>query len=61
MRGDWGVSTTNPGADAIEPILDALPATLELMLLALVVSAVLGVAFGVVSATRPGSAGPTSR
>ena len=56
VRGDWGVSATNRGVDAIEPIRDALPATLELMLLALVVSAVLGVALGVVSATRSGSA-----
>jgi peptide/nickel transport system permease protein len=53
VRGDWGVSATNQGVDAIEPIMDALPATLELMLLALVVSALLGTALGVVGATRP--------
>ncbi len=54
VQGDWGVSATNSGVNAIEPVRDALPATLELMLLALVVSAVLGVALGVVSATRAG-------
>jgi peptide/nickel transport system permease protein len=56
VRGDWGVSATNRGVDAIEPIRDALPATIELMLLALVVSAVLGVALGVIGAVRPGAA-----
>lgn len=54
VRGDWGVSATNGGVDAIEPIRAALPATLELMLLALVASAVLGIALGVFSATRAG-------
>lgn len=56
VRGDWGVSTTNRGVDAIEPILDALPATLELMLLALAVSAAAALIIAVVSATRAGSA-----
>jgi peptide/nickel transport system permease protein len=55
VRGEWGVSAANSGADASEPILDALPATLELMLLALVLSALLGGALGVWSASRPGS------
>jgi peptide/nickel transport system permease protein len=53
VRGDWGVSATNKGVDAIEPIRAAIPATLELMLLALVVSAILAVALGVLSAVRP--------
>lgn len=57
LRGDWGVSTTNRGRDAIEPIMDALPATLELMLLALVVSAVLALVVGVVSAVGQGGPG----
>ncbi|MGD9571167.1 MAG: ABC transporter permease [Thermoleophilia bacterium] len=56
LRGDWGVSTTDRGRDAIEPIMDALPATLELMLLALALSAVLAVVIGVVSARREGTA-----
>lgn len=56
VQGDWGVSATNRGADAVEPILDALPATLELMLVSTAVSAVLAVALGVASATRAGSA-----
>lgn len=56
LRGEWGVSTSTPGVDAREPILAALPATLELMLLALLLSGVLAVAIGVISATRPGSA-----
>jgi peptide/nickel transport system permease protein len=56
VQGDWGVSATNAGLDASEAIWDALPATLELMLLALVLSVVLGTALGVLSATRPYSA-----
>jgi ABC-type dipeptide/oligopeptide/nickel transport system permease component len=55
VQGDWGLSTANPGAGARETIVAAIPATLELMGLAIVVSAVLGVTFGVLSATRPGS------
>lgn len=53
VRGDWGLSATNSGESAREIITRALPATIELMGLALVVSAVLGVALGVVSARRP--------
>ena len=53
LRGDWGVSTTD-GRDAVEPVLDALPATLELMLLALVLSAAVALVVAVVSATRAG-------
>lgn len=56
LHGDWGVSATNAGVDASEVIADALPATLELMLLALVVSVALGTALGTLSATRPYSA-----
>ena len=56
VQGDWGVSATNKGVDAIEPIRAAIPATLELMLLALVVSAILAAALGVLSAVRPYSA-----
>ena len=56
VQGEWGVSATNAGLDASEAIWDALPATLELMLLALVLSVVLGTALGVLSATRPYSA-----
>lgn len=56
VHGDWGVSATNRGVDAIEPIRAAIPATIELMLLALVVSAILAAALGVVSAVRPYSA-----
>jgi peptide/nickel transport system permease protein len=60
VRGDWGVSTANRGVDAIEPIADALPATVELMLLATVLSAVLALVLGVVSARRPHGPGDTS-
>lgn len=55
VRGDWGLSATNQGAGALATIGDAVPATLELMGLALVVSTLLGVALGVLSATRPHS------
>jgi peptide/nickel transport system permease protein len=53
VRGDWGVSTTNRGVDASQPIREALPATLELMLLAIIVSAIVAVVLGVLSARRP--------
>jgi ABC-type dipeptide/oligopeptide/nickel transport system permease component len=53
LSGDWGVSTASPGSSALGLIGDALPATIELMLLALVVSTVVGITIGVVSATRP--------
>lgn len=54
VRGDWGVSTANRGVDATVPIRDALPATVELMVLAAVLSAGLALLLGVVSARRPG-------
>jgi peptide/nickel transport system permease protein len=54
VRGEWGVSATNRGVDASEPILAAIPATLELMLLALAVSAAGALAVALVSARRPG-------
>jgi peptide/nickel transport system permease protein len=60
LRGDWGVSTANRGVDAIEPIADALPATVELMLLATVLSVALALVLGVVSARRPHGPGDTS-
>ena len=53
LRGDWGVSTSSPGSSALGLIGDALPATIELMLLGLVVSTVVGVLIGVACATRP--------
>jgi len=56
VRGEWGVSATNGGVDAITPIARAIPATVELMLIALVLSAVLATALGVFAATRPRSA-----
>ena len=53
LRGDWGVSTSSPGSSSLGLIGDALPATIELMLLGLVVSTVVGVLIGVACATRP--------
>lgn len=53
LRADWGVSATNGGDNALHVIGGAIPATLELMLLALVLSAVLAAALGILSATRP--------
>jgi len=53
VQGDWGVSTSRPGTSAIDLIGSALPATVELMLAALIVSTVLGITIGVVCATRP--------
>jgi peptide/nickel transport system permease protein len=54
VRGDWGVSATDRGVDAIVPIRDALPATIELMLLATVVATLLTLVVAVASADRPG-------
>ena len=53
VRGDWGLSATHRGAGALETIGGAVPATLELMGLALLVSALAGVGIGVVCALRP--------
>lgn len=53
LRGDFGRSTSNgmPVADAIGR---ALPVTLELAFLAVLVASVVGIAFGVVAALRQG-------
>jgi peptide/nickel transport system permease protein len=50
-RGDFGYSTSNsePVSDAI---LERLPATLELMGTSLVVSLLIGIAFGIISAVK---------
>lgn len=53
LRGDWGTSlaTKQP---VLAEILDRLPATLELIGLAIALAAVLGVTLGVIAARRPG-------
>ena len=51
FRGDMGVSLFN-NQPVTEQILDALPHTLELALTALLISTVLGVTLGVISALR---------
>lgn len=56
VQGDWGLSATNQGAGAFGIVTGAIPATLELMVLAIALSAVVGISLGVVSATRPLSA-----
>ena len=51
VHGDFGYSTSNSETVG-QAILERLPATLELMLTALVVSIVVGVIFGIISAVK---------
>lgn len=53
VRGDWGYSLTTKRS-VLGEIADRLPATLELIGAAMVLAAVLGIALGVMAATRPG-------
>jgi len=52
VRGDWGWSTMN-STTVTAAIQDRLPATLELMGVSLVVSLIIGLAFGLLAAVRP--------
>ena len=52
VTGDWGWSTMN-STPAREAIFERLPATLELMGVALVVSIALGLIFGIIAAVKP--------
>jgi peptide/nickel transport system permease protein len=52
VRGDFGYSTSN-SMPVLDAILDRMPATLELMGSALVVSLVVGVSMGIYSALNP--------
>ncbi len=51
VRGDFGYSTSN-SEPVSQAILERVPATIELMLTALVISIVIGVTFGIVSAVK---------
>jgi peptide/nickel transport system permease protein len=53
-RGDLGLSLTT-GQPVAQELLQRLPASLEIVLLALVLACVVGVPLGVMAATRPGS------
>lgn len=53
-RGDLGVSWAT-GRPVIDEIIDRLPASIEMTLLGLLLSIIVAVPLGVVSATRPGS------
>jgi peptide/nickel transport system permease protein len=55
VRGDWGWSTMN-STSVTTAIVQRLPATLELMGVSLVVSLIIGLAFGILAAVRPYSA-----
>jgi peptide/nickel transport system permease protein len=54
VRGDFGTSTQS-GASALRVVLERLPATVELALLALLVAALLGGTAGILAAMRPNS------
>jgi peptide/nickel transport system permease protein len=54
LKGDFGKSTRYR-RPALDLVLSRLPATLQLALLAFAISIMLGITFGVISATKPGS------
>lgn len=54
LTGNLGVSTTS-GAPVSSLVAEALPVTLELALLSVIIGTVIGVAIGVFAAARPGS------
>jgi len=54
VRGDFGISTRF-GSPALPVVLERLPATMEVALLAMLVAALLGGAAGIVAAMRPNS------
>jgi peptide/nickel transport system permease protein len=53
-RGDFGVSLTT-GQPVLQELLARLPASLEMVLLALLLSCAVAIPLGVMAATRPGS------
>ncbi len=53
-RGDMGLSLTT-GQPVLQELLSRLPASLEMVLLALVLSCAIALPLGVMAATRPGS------
>lgn len=54
LRGDWGNSLST-GQPVLSDLARRLPASLELTLLALILSCAIAVPLGVMAATRPGS------
>jgi ABC-type dipeptide/oligopeptide/nickel transport system permease component len=54
LRGDLGLSLTT-GQPVLQELLARLPASLELVLLSLVVACAIAIPLGVAAATRPGS------
>ncbi len=54
LRGDMGLSLTT-GQPVLQELLTRLPASLEMVLLALVLSCAIALPLGVMAATRPGS------
>lgn len=53
-RGDFGISLTT-GQPVLQELLARLPASLEIVLLALLLSCAVAIPLGVMAATRPGS------
>jgi peptide/nickel transport system permease protein len=53
-RGDFGISLTT-GQPVLKELIARLPASLEIVLLALVLSCAVAIPLGVMAATRPGS------
>ncbi|MEI8267333.1 MAG: ABC transporter permease [Betaproteobacteria bacterium] len=53
-RGDFGISLTT-GQPVLQELIARLPASLEIVLLALVLSCAVAIPLGVMAATRPGS------
>ena len=55
LRLDLGVSFTSRGQEVSDVIAQYFPATVELAVCSMVVAIVVGVAFGILSASRPGT------
>ena len=55
LQGDFGESFLNRGQSVTDRLARTLPVTIELMVLSLIFSVVLGIPPGVLSAIRPGS------
>ena len=52
MRGDWGISRSDHDRPVVVSIQNYFPATFELTLVAIVVSLLMGIPMGIISATK---------
>ncbi len=52
FQGDWGISTSTSFRPVLEVIATKFPATIELSIIAMIFSILLGIPLGIISATR---------